>query len=230
MLKNGGLERRKSIKQRKRLFYWETHFLLMDRAAAVLVLVSLLGGCLCTGGGDSSQEYTLSSTTSTQVGGESIADIAAAIASGAGYKCTYSSDGTYTETYIKGDRYHSMMDMEGTPFHSLSDGVWSYSWIEGQDNGFKLRLSDLEEFGGSVEGKGYSDMDDAVKYATDVDCVPAQVGDEMLEPPSDVSFVDMSEMLGLLGGGLDEDESGGNCGFCDMIPDEAARQQCLSSC
>lgn len=213
-----------------------------------LAMVLMASACLCFGGnkgvetnlpGGEGVETTLPGgvTTTMESGGISdrLADLATAVASGQSYKCTYTAEGFKAESWIKGDKYSSELKTnEGDVIHSISDGTWAYTWVEGQTQGMKMRLSDFKtQDTGGIQNLDYADMASAIENAMNVDCRPAVLQDSLFTPPSNIKFQDVGELMRQMQGQMNASGRGevqDTCSYCSMITDEEARQECLKNC
>jgi hypothetical protein len=140
---------------------------------------------------------TLKATVTTQAAsGGILSDLSAAISAGVGYKCTYTYQDITTESFVKGKKFLSKSNVNGQTGNALSDGVWMYSWSDGQQQGFKFNLADMQKNAQATQGgQKTPSMDEIAQSASHVQCVPATLIDSQFNPPSDVEFKDMGEML-----------------------------------
>lgn len=131
-------------------------------------------------------------------------------------KCTYEStedgEGVKGEIIINGKKFKQTVEInnkEGTSkIYSLSDGIYYYSWSESmKGNGTKMKMADLEEQennNGKVEENNETEKEVNINQKIDYKCSPANLSDSDLALPSDVKFVDYTEMMkGLQNGNIE---------------------------
>ena len=218
----------------------------------VLVIAMLVSGCCSSPGTDNQGQQTGGGGTGggqgtggdTGGGGQSlsdrITDIGSMFQGGDSYRCTYVKDNIRVESLIKGQKFSTKAETPEAVVYSISDGTWVYSWQEGQPNGIKIKISDLQQQNqGSNTQVDTSNMDvrKALEAASNLDCRIANVPDSSFTPASGINFVDMQEQLRLiqhqqqqLQQGQGQQGQGDSCSVCDMIPDQEAKQQCLQNC
>jgi hypothetical protein len=162
---------------------------------------------------------------------------------GKAMKCTYSytqeSTAFQGTSYVSGDKMRT--DMEGVvpteegdqqiTSHFISDGTWTYNWSSMQDQGMKMKLSELEDAGEETdtEDQDYyeqANLDKNFEYK----CSPWIVDSSMFVPPSDIEFIDYTQMMQ----GLQESMESGDmneslCAACEMAKDEAAIAECKAN-
>ncbi|MCX6695286.1 MAG: hypothetical protein NTU61_03220 [Candidatus Altiarchaeota archaeon] len=229
----------------------------MERLSVLTVLMVLMAsGCICPGpdgqdsttGGDSTATTLTSSSGGGGIGG-ALADMAAAIASGQSYRCVYKYQGIQSETIVKGEKFKSTASVGGHVSHSVSDGVWMYSWSEGESQGIKFKISDMKDLSSQQQssGSGYTDLSQVAEMAANVECSPATISDSVFTPPSNVPFQDMGELIKQMqqqagqagagaGGFQDSGDTSGEdilstlCSACDMLPEGQKTPECKSKC
>ena len=184
---------------------------MMSKIMPVLLVAVLVSACMGgeevaqTTGGQEPREPTprggsaVTPATQKTSGGvaDKITDLAAALSSGVAYKCTYRYEGMQTEAWVKGEKSYTKSRVQGKLQHSMTDGVWMYTWSEGEKEGVKYNLAEMEKMSDVPEsdGPGYVDMGETADAAVDVDCRPDVIADSMFVPPSNVEFMDMGEFL-----------------------------------
>jgi len=220
-------------------------------------LTLFISGCLCSGGGDQTAgtggqagsgssgdtganagagEGQQVTQTTVKAGGSSggavdkLKDMAAAIASGGSYKCTYKYEGVESQMWVSGNKFRSETNTPQGKYIGVSDGVWMYSWADGKLEGVKFKISDFQD--NKQQTSGYTDLSEISKSAANVECVPTVVTGGTFTPPGNVVFKDMGEMLKQLEK-LQKQPQGGTqdaCSYCSLIPDESSKAECLQSC
>jgi hypothetical protein len=204
--------------------------------------VTTLAEAISGGGAPTTQPATPTThkaTVTTQKPGGltgAITDLAAAITSGAALKCTYTYQDIVTESWVKGKKFSSTSTVSGMTVNAVSDGVWMYSWNDGEKTGVKFNLEEMKKLSAGNAGAQKSpDMAEISKSATNVQCSPDVITDSKFIPPSDIQFQDMGETLkqlqqlsGQMKGG--QGGQGDPCAVCKMIPDAKAKQNCLDNC
>lgn len=140
-------------------------------------------------------------------------------------------------TYISGTRarsdYKSKMGEQTVTSHMISDGTWLYTWSEEYpDQAIKMNIKDMEAVSGEAEAQeaGIENYQENFDY----DCYNWVKNDSVFTPPSNLKFIDYSEMMkslqGLMGNtGANADSTpgaGSMCGVCDQISDASAKSMC----
>lgn len=146
-------------------------------------------------------------TSSKQEGGNALASIKNAISIGASTKCSYKGPDGEVSTLIKGNK----MKIDGIDFSAgktkgekggiINDGEWIYFWGGEEKEGFKYKISDLDDASSKEFAKSIEDMKDPKKWAESVDgkyqvkCDPTVVNDSQFTPPADITFQDFSQLF-----------------------------------
>ncbi|MFC1622056.1 hypothetical protein ACFL13_01590 [Patescibacteria group bacterium] len=154
---------------------------------------------------------------------------------GKSIKCTgeYSGeDGKMQMTvFVAKEKSYTEIDMEvpdqgDIKSYSIFDGEWFYMWGN-MMNGTKMKIDDIQEM--ADENDQYESGQGNTKgFNKDYDykCRPWIPDNSKFTPPSDIEFVDMTQMMeGLqdaFGG-----ENGDTCAICDMVPEGADKDECL---
>lgn len=178
---------------------------------ALLVVISLtLTACTKKGTQDSnltSGSQDAQETVEYADGEENInANILDLMKLGKSVKCTYElqSEGATTkgETYVSNGKTRSeiTIDMEdGTKMDSytISEGDWMYMWSSESDQGTKISLKEMES---TVEDENIEDTGNEVDYNNqmekiDYKCSPWIADDSKFEVPTNIEFVDFTEMM-----------------------------------
>lgn len=138
---------------------------------------------------------------------------------GTSQKCTYETndngDMMKGEIITKGQKFKQTTEItnkEGTmKVYAISDGTYYYSWSDAmKGNGTKMKIADLEKDSASVTGTVNNDnkaeqksvnLNEKLAYK----CTGATLNDSDLNLPTDVKFVDYTEMMkGLQNGNLED--------------------------
>jgi hypothetical protein len=138
---------------------------------------------------------------------------------GSTQKCTFEvkdKDGlvTKSEIVVSGKKFKQVTELtteEGiNKVYSVSDGTYFYSWNDKiKNSGLKMKLEEVEkgEQQNNAQGtpaKSEKQMAD-INQKFDYKCTPATLSESDLAIPTDVKFVDFSEMMkGLQNMNLDE--------------------------
>lgn len=99
-----------------------------------------------------------------------------------------------------------------------------YTWTDAMSRGTKMSLDATAEADASMEQHEAVGLDEEVNYQ----CESWNVDESRFTIPSDIEFMDISSMMDAsmdVHGSASADQ----CAACDAIPDENAKQQCLTS-
>ncbi|MFA5025516.1 MAG: hypothetical protein WC503_03365 [Candidatus Shapirobacteria bacterium] len=128
---------------------------------------------------------------------------------GTSQKCTYetNNDGEIMkgEIIISGKKFKQTTEISNKDgmmkVHAVSDGVYFYSWSDiSKEMGTKMKIEDLEKEGENMptvaettgaENQNKINMNEKIDYK----CSPATLTDNDLAIPTDVKFVDFTEMM-----------------------------------
>lgn len=150
-------------------------------------------------------------------------------------KCTYSTQDENTTTtgvsYISNNKMRGDFEIitennEKINSHMVSDGEWMYSWTDTMDQGIKMKLEEVsaEDTTTPETNEDKSDTGlDALKNNVDYNCSKWVEDTTQFEIPTDVEFVDYSQMLKDLTGG---DNS--MCAACNYAQNEVDKAECLA--
>ncbi|MEA2020642.1 MAG: hypothetical protein U9M98_02895 [Patescibacteria group bacterium] len=119
---------------------------------------------------------------------------------GMSLKCTWEAEGNSGTSWVKGDQTYTEVNAEGQVAKVIAKDDCMWSWSEGQAKGIKMCYDTSEAMyaeGESDTGDGSTSEVGAVKPPTDVqyNCRPATVSAGKFNPPSNVEFMDMQEMM-----------------------------------
>jgi hypothetical protein len=169
--------------------------------ALVLIAVVLVAGC--TGGAPKegaapSASGDLTETPDTGV----LTDLAAAIASGVGYRCDVTVEdleyGTVSSmtSWVKGENMRiEYSDNEGNMFYQIIKDNIAWWWNPVDKTGMKIELPEEEEVEEPEGFSGYTteSLDD--QYKGSWNCQPSSVDSSKFNVPTDVEFIDLSELM-----------------------------------
>jgi len=123
----------------------------------------------------------------------------AAMDSGMGMRCTFAYEDGTGVALVKGGKYSTTVKAEGQVAHSITDGTNMYVWVEGQDGGIMITAAEIKEAGVKAESQyGIFDQDKKIAFA----CLPHVVSGSSFQPPSDIKFITLTEMMEELMEGL----------------------------
>ena len=158
-------------------------------------------------------------------------------------KCTFSSEDAESgksegTTYIAGGKVRSdftnVVSGKTTTSHMITDSKTSYIWEEGQKTGVKMTIEEPEkgeaDIPTSTESEGaQTDLDQKMDYK----CSAWLPDSSLFNPPSDVTFTDLSEMFkaptpapAASGAGSSDNQS--SCSYCNALSGDD-KTQCLAA-
>lgn len=113
----------------------------------------------------------------------------AAVDLGLPFKCTYTMAGVTTEGYVKGKQFKGVMvTADGKKGQVIVKNECMWSWEDGSPEGLTMCFEPTET--------QKSIWDDQTAFeGVEYSCKPAIITDDAFNPPSDVNFVDMSQLL-----------------------------------
>ena len=161
-------------------------------------------------------------------------------------KCTFSDEGeegsSRGEIYISGrqsrnDIYASAEDGEDFESHTIIGTEYMYTWSNVQEQGTKMKLSELDMDQEDFEMPSAAEMKEAygeyqdIQKETSFKCVPWIPDNSKFNPPSDIEFIDMSQMMENMQEQMTqlEDDTKSMCGMCDMMPSAEEKADCLAN-
>lgn len=167
----------------------------------VLVLV-LLTSCLPQKSTETGQESApVEKETEEQTGGEESysGSLQKMMGLGIPLKCEWKRDETYYgSSWVKGDKSYSEVFNEGKTGKVIFKDDCMWSWEEGNPQGFKMCMEPTEEDMEAPEGVEQPQTEQApmgppkdMNYS----CRPAVFTDAKFNPPSNVNFMSMEEMM-----------------------------------
>ncbi len=112
----------------------------------------------------------------------------AAVDLGTPLKCSYSYGEVEYQGYVKGKQWRGKMKRgDGQVVDVIVKGDCLWSWGEDQPQGVKMCFDVSEE--GSIWDQ--TETSEGIEYT----CKPTTVDDSLFEPPSDVNFINIDEMM-----------------------------------
>ena len=159
-------------------------------------------------------------------------------------KCTFSdeSEGGKSEgtIYIAGkksrnDIYASAEGGEDFESHTIIDGEYMYTWSNMQEQGTKMKLTEFDmekedfEMPSAAEMKEtYGEYQD-IKKETNFKCRVWIPDNSKFNPPSNIEFVDMSQMMEDMEEQMTQfqEDAQSMCSMCDMMPSAEEKTECL---
>jgi hypothetical protein len=171
--------------------------------------------------------------------------IAGIVAHGGSVACTISHAGkeqTQGTIYASGGKVRGDFTAQGSKgpieSHMFSDGTTMYVWSSARPQGIKMAMlapgkpsagTPSAAPGGNSQAQLYNDT-------VDYSCAPWTVDATKFALPQNVSFMDVSAMMGAVKAqgaeGAQAKPAGMpavNCSICDKVPQGAARDQCRSA-
>lgn len=110
-----------------------------------------------------------------------------AVMKGVPLKCTWQQGDYLSEGYIKGEQYYGKMQTpQGESYVIMKDNCM-WAWAKGEAQGVKNCFVPEE---GETD---FWEMEEAPQNV--LNCVPATITDSQFEPPTEVNFVDMQQIM-----------------------------------
>ena len=154
-------------------------------------------------------------------------------------KCTWDAsvedESASGVVYVKGEKFRTEISNSEGSVYSISDGTDMYTWTDFQKDGFKMNLEKLKEMGNDVETDvetedvEFQSLDAEYNYR----CLPWVANENKFVPPSDVEFVDYTELMEQMqeiADGFENIDQDDPCSYCSMLPEGEARDDCLANC
>jgi len=118
-------------------------------------------------------------------------------------KCTMSQNGDSWTSYIKGKDMYLESTTQGKKGYMISKDDCTYTWGDPSDDetggqpGFKMCVDPEEVSDGAEEweGKKGAVKAEGVDYNLEYKCAPAVFSDDKFNPPANVEFMGMEEMM-----------------------------------
>lgn len=167
----------------------------------VLVLAVLLSGCdLLQKKEESTGESTSSTKESTTKEEGYSGTLEKMMGLGLPLKCTWKRDENYHGiSYLKGKKSYGEVTAQGKTAKVIFKDDCMWNWEEGNAQGIKMCFepSEAEEVSGEgvSEGGDWADKEKMQPSDIEYNCRPAVITDDKFNPPGDVQFMDMEEMM-----------------------------------
>lgn len=169
----------------------------MKKFLPILIVVAVIalgvGAWLFLDKGGDGEVATLPGEVKKEAGEEGdsfTGKLKAAIALGVPMKCSY-EQGDYTGTsYIKGRKVYGEIKHEDKESYVIMVDKCMWNWTKGESQGVKMCFEE-DAWEGDEEG--------SVPAETEYRCAPAVIPNSKFDPPADVNFMDMDEMMGSMG-------------------------------
>lgn len=110
-----------------------------------------------------------------------------AVARGLPMKCTYTQDSTTGTSYIKGSKVYAEIAGQGKEGYIIMVDKCMWTWNKGESQGIKMCFE--ENVWEGEEGAGSAPTEAEYK------CTPTIVSDSQFNPPANVKFMTMEEMM-----------------------------------
>jgi hypothetical protein len=111
---------------------------------------------------------------------------------GQSLKCTWVDDSQNSSVgYIKNQAYYGEVKQEGKDSYIIIKDDCMWSWEKGQSEGIKMCFEPLEG------EEGLWDSMDESQIEANYNCSQAVVSDSLFNPPAEVNFMDLQEMMQL---------------------------------
>ncbi len=170
----------------------------------LVVCVIILGGCNLINKQNQQSTETGHITNNNQnnnqqQGSSFVGKLKDAIALGTAMKCTYrKDDNNFGTTYVKGKNVYSEYVAEDSQGNLIMKDNCIYSWGSRQpDQGVKFCF-DPSEFEKMIEeGQEFESQTEQSGPPPDIDynCSPTVINDSQFNPPANINFMDMQQMM-----------------------------------
>jgi len=151
-------------------------------------------------------------------------------------KCTfsYSEQGQQMSgvVYIDNEKSRSDFEMIQTgqtkiDGHSITDGTWVYNWSSLTKDGTKMKIEEVEPQSSQAQDGQKGDQSAAPAQKIKYDCNKWKADESMFIPPSDIIFMDMSQIIeNAMEGFKNISPELDMCDACDDMPKEEDRESC----
>ena len=127
-----------------------------------------------------------------EAGEEFIGKVKDVVALGVPMKCTYTQGGVSGTSYIKGKKMYGEVTVEGKLALMILKDNCMWNWNQGETQGIKSCFEeDFWEMGEEAVQEGQA----SVPTEADYRCAPAVFPDSKFNPPGNVSFMDIDELM-----------------------------------
>ncbi len=131
-------------------------------------------------------------------GQEFVGKIKDVVARGVPMKCTYTQGDFIGTSYVKGEKMYGEVSQQGKTGYVIIKDNCMWSWSTGETQGVKMCFEgDFWETSEEYTQEGQVTVPTEAEYR----CAPAVFTDAKFNPPADINFVDLDE---LMQGGMQE--------------------------
>lgn len=210
----------------------------MKRVLPLLLFALLLSACSLTSPKTSTNQ-TERQPLETESEEKSITgSIKEIMGMGQSLKCSWSQSQDNQEirgsVYISGNKFRQTVFMpienETVEVNSISDSEYIYTWggFGGENQGTKFKIAEFSNITPPPADEGSPSGSVNLEEKLDFKCSPWIVDQSLLVPPTNINFVDQSEIMKKATEQM-KNSGADICAICDQAPNEAARAQCRSS-
>ncbi|HUV42895.1 MAG TPA: hypothetical protein VMY36_03285 [Patescibacteria group bacterium] len=129
---------------------------------------------------------------SGETGEEFVGKIKEVVARGVPMKCTYTQGDNTGTSYIKGKNIYGEMMAQGKQGYVIMKDKCMWSWNKDESQGVKMCFEeDIWETSEDYAQEGQASVASEAEYR----CLPAIVSDSQFEPPANVNFMDMDQLM-----------------------------------
>lgn len=122
---------------------------------------------------------------------------------GKSLKCTWSMEGAEGTSWIKNKNVYTEISAQGYESRAIMKDNCMWAWAEGQAQGVKTCYESTEEMYEELDKSeqqaqpdaGQSTEEVAIPSDVEYNCQPASIADSQFDPPADVNFLDMDELV-----------------------------------
>jgi hypothetical protein len=128
-----------------------------------------------------------------ETGEEFVGQIKDVVARGVPMKCTYSQNNYSGTSYIKGKNMYGEINQAGKTVYVVIKDNCMWNWSQGETQGMKTCFE--ENYWEMSSEEETSQTQGSMPTEAEYHCSPTIIADSQFNPPSDINFVDMSEMM-----------------------------------
>lgn len=118
---------------------------------------------------------------------------------GRAMRCTWSKgEAASGVAWVKGEMFYSEIEAQGEQNYSIFKDNCMWSWQEGRPQGVKMCFSpeEAEELiSGESEASQQTDTGTSMPTEVQYNCQPTAVSDNKFNPPEDIEFLDVDQMM-----------------------------------